>query len=1149
MSGRPPEHVVDLVSRFRGHAARRPDAPAFAWFDRRCAVQTAYDNAGFLARCEGLAGALLAKGCRPGAPVLLLHPPGAAFFESFFACLLAGLVPVPAYPPDPLGRGPRLDFVTTVCVRMGIEVALTTARYDRARKLGNVRHVFGRAGGWPSVRWIATDRLAPGAAPPPRRPAAHDLAFVQFTSGSTRDPRGVRITHGNLMHNLRVNSAGGDMDPRCRMVSWLPQYHDLGLVNVFLCALYVGCPVWLCSPLDFIAEPSIWPEMMHRVRATHSGAPDFAYAYTLRRTTPAQRRRWDLSALACTVSGGEAVRPATVRAFAEAFAPSGLRRSALFGGYGQAEHVVGMVGGTVRIITVDGLALVREGALVPVAADHARAHELASSGRPFEGVELRIVDPETGAALPPGRIGEIWACSPSVSPGYVDAPAHTAAVFENRLDGDDRHWLRTGDLGALDEGDLFVTGRLKDLIIVRGRNVMPSDVEHRIRAAGLVEVRPGGVAVFGVEQDGEEVLAAAVELRDDRLEPSARAALAERIKVLIAADGLHLARLQLVRKGAVPKTTSGKLQRARCAALLAEGRPIGGQPPLFEARWAPPEPDLDADDTFVTALAAARGQTGEARASAVRAASIAWLVSGVERAGAAVEHPLLPDGAALDDATLAELGLDSLRTVAFFDAVERGLGVSGPRLTLYGLETFGALMAWLADPSSDAAARAPLTARSPTEPVPATAFQRLIFHDHGAAPGALMLLEVEGPATEAAVRRALAALLTRHDLLRAGFEELDGRLMIVPRPAPSGAAGVPLAAVVDPDAPNGALLATLRRPLDVARERLIRVVFAPGEPSRLGLALHHLAYDGVALNALLEEFIEALAACAAGERPTHAPTPSFLALAAEHAADEAGARAAEDADGADPGARWWRETLADVPWPVPVPHDITPAARSLVNAGRFDIAAADVAALTALARGHDATLNALVGLAWARAMGAALGVDTVACGHPISLRDGRTRAVCGPLVNDVILPLPADAGPLPDALRRVGRLLRDAGLHGAVPFETQRAYLPPGDGCPALYAFHDLDRMALGAGAGALRAGRPHTAGPLTLRRLPVDPLGGPRPFDYFAVAELAEGRLSCTLRVEASRVGMAFGAGVVDRWCRCLRRLADAAPSGGAAR
>jgi acyl-CoA synthetase (AMP-forming)/AMP-acid ligase II len=374
---------IDLVSRVRAHASEDPDAPALAWFDDRAEVVAQRTRGEYLTRCEALAGALLSRGCRPGEPALLIHPPGLAFFEAFLACLIAGIVPVPAYPPDPLGRGPRLAFIDHVCAEIGIRHALTTARYNNGRRLGNVRHLLRRSASWPRLEWLATDKLS-GRAPPPRRPAPEDLAFIQFTSGSTHRPRGVQITHRNVIHQITVNRAR--LTPEHRVVVWLPQYHDFGLVNAFLCALGGGAPLWMCSPLDFLKNPAVWPEMMHRVGATHTASPDFGYAFATRKTTPEQRARWDLSTVQCAGSGGEAVRPETVEAFAEAFAPSGFPRAALQSGWGLAEHVVGATGGVIEIRTVDHAPLRRGEALRPVPPDHPRAQRIASSGHPFPSV-------------------------------------------------------------------------------------------------------------------------------------------------------------------------------------------------------------------------------------------------------------------------------------------------------------------------------------------------------------------------------------------------------------------------------------------------------------------------------------------------------------------------------------------------------------------------------------------------------------------------------------------------------------------------------------------------------------------------------------------------------------------------------------------
>lgn len=871
----------DIVATFRGHVAADPAAPAIAWFDVRARVTEQHDRAGYLARCEGLAGALQARGVEAGEPVLLIHPPGLAFFEAFFACLIAGAIPVPAYPPDPLGRGPRLDFVGRATAKIGIRVALSTARYINARRLGDVRHVFRRGGGWPELRWLATDRLGGGAAPAPRRPAPDDVAFMQFTSGSTSAPRGVAISHRNLMHQLRVNAERGGIDPESRLVAWLPQYHDFGLVNAFLCSLASGCPVWLCSPLDFLANPAIWPEMLHRVRATHSGSPDFGYAYTVRKTTPAERRRWDLSALRCAASGGEVIRPATVRGFAEAFAESRLDRDALQGGYGLAEHTLAISGGTVALMHFDAAAIEARGALVRVDAEHPRAHEMACAGRPFRGVELRFVDPETGAALPEGRIGEIWVRSESVALGYVGEAEATAATFHNRLDGEgEARWLRTGDLGALVEGHLFVTGRQKELIIVRGRNVHPADVEDAARAAHAA-LRPGGIAAVGFEADGEEQLAVLVELRGDgRTVPSE---LVEAVRRAVAETGLHLARLVVLPKGALPKTTSGKLQRRQTAARLA----TGDFDVLLDRRWTAPPPEEAGEDALVSTLATLPALSAETRRALAREAlAEALAAQGI-------------DAPASGDIGLNALGLDSLGIAALVERVERGTGRALSRDEALTITTLDALLDWIVAPSPiPRVAVAPAAAVGPT---PATSFQRHIHADHGATPGATRLVEVEGPLTAADVRAALAALVARHDLLRTGFELRDGALTLVPH-ADAAAALVELDAGPR-EAQIAGIEAALAAPFALDRPPLLRAAFAPAAGGRalLGVTLHHLIYDGVSIHQLLAEWLDTLGELTAGAAPATEPAPSFLAAAR---AQPAPSDAARD---------WWRRALAEAP--------------------------------------------------------------------------------------------------------------------------------------------------------------------------------------------------------------------------------------------
>lgn len=1111
---------IDLVSRVRAHAAQDPDALAMSWFDDRAEVVEQHTRGAYLARCEALAGALLARGCRPGEPVLLIHPPGMAFFEAFFACLIAGIVPTPAYPPNPLGRGPRLAFIDHVCGALGIRHALTTARYITARRLGDMRHLLKRGEGWPRLKWLATDKLS-GSAPPPRpHPAPDDLAFVQFTSGSTSRPRGVRISHRNITHQIDVNEA--KLTPEDRGVVWLPQYHDFGLINAFLCSLGSGAPVWLCSPLDFLKNPEIWPEMMHRVRATHSASPDFGYAYVTRKTTPDQRARWDLSSMKCSGSGGEAVRPETVEAFAEAFGPCGFSREALYAGWGLAEHVVGATGGVIEIRTVDHAPLRRGEALRPVPPDHPRARRIASSGHPFPTVELRVVDPETAAVLPDGQIGELWVSSDSVARGYVGDEDATRAAFDNRLAGEgDRRWLRTGDLGALLDGELYVTGRRKELIIVRGRNIHPHDVESAVRAAAIPAIRPGGIAAVGVELDGAEQLALVVELRGA---PGDLDALAAEVRQIVAAHDLHLAQLAIVGKAAIPKTTSGKLRHTELAQRLADGRLAADPRTAYLESWTAPTLDDPATLDLDATLADLAARPPAERRPAVRAAltdAIATLTGA-------------PVAAHDGDVGLNALGLDSLAVASLIETLERATGRAASRVEMFELTTLDRLVEWVVDAALAPPAPSPAPLTAPTGPVRATPFQALVHLDQGRAPGAAHLIEIDGPLTPAHTEAALRALLTRHDLLRARFEERDGALWMHP-----DAASDPALTVLDTrprETQTTRVDALLRAPFDIDQPPLLRAIHAPlvGGGALLGLAIHHLVFDAASLAALLDAFVDALATAAAGEPPDHAPSPSYLALAAE--------TADPPADHVD----WWRARLATAPWPVPVPHPEAQAERWMITAGSADFDAADTAALHALARRCDTTLDAVVATAWAHAMGAVLDLDTVTCAHPISTRTGRTRDVCGPLLGDVVLPLPASPD-MPDAhaVGRTAALIREALPRADVPYATLAEFLPgTAGGCPVIYAYSDYDHLAPQPTVRRLRAGHPVQRGPLTLRAVPLAPVTGPRPFDYFAAAEHGSGLLRCSLRVNRDRVGARVGGEIVERWQQALRALIREAAS-----
>jgi fatty-acyl-CoA synthase len=387
------------------------------------------------------------------------------------------------------------------------------------------------------------------------------LAILQFTSGSTADPKGVMIPHRTISANLDAIVAATDFDPdEDVIVSWLPLYHDMGLVGMLTLPMTTGSDLVLASPQDFMASPARWVEWLSDHRATATAGPNFSWALAAR----AMRRLHglDLSRLRVALNGAEPVDPESVEALVAAGAPHGLRPGAVFPAFGMAEVTIAgtfpepMSGLRTDVVDRRVLETERYAAAVDVAAPGAR--RLALLGRPVPGLEIRVVDPESGSARHEREVGELEIRGTSVTPGYYDRPDATAAAFH---DG----WLRTGDLAYTVDGELVMCGRIKDLIIVAGRNVYPQDVERAV--AKVDGVRAGNVVAFGVDgRRGQEAIVVVAESKADDLDP-VRAEVAERVRDSV---GLAARDVVLVAPGSLPKTSSGKLQRALCRARYLE---------------------------------------------------------------------------------------------------------------------------------------------------------------------------------------------------------------------------------------------------------------------------------------------------------------------------------------------------------------------------------------------------------------------------------------------------------------------------------------------------------------------------------------------------------------------------------------------------
>ena len=509
--------------------------------------------------------AVLVECAEPGDRALLLCAPGLEYVAALFGCFYAGVVAVPAYPPVNSAGDERLTRLIGDCSPSATLTVKAIADFSQAlcRQVGSVD---------PDPHMVLLDASELGDRPAGTTPELlSDLAFLQYTSGSTGDPRGVMLTHANLLANVCSIASHLELADDARGVFWLPPYHDMGLIGGILTSVVLGGETTLMSPMSFLATPLLWLEAVSRYRGTFSAAPNFAYDLCVRKITEHQAAALDLSSWKSVVNGAEPVRQETMDRFAAHFAPGGFRRSAFMPAYGLAEATL--------LVSAARLG-VRRGSSPPGApSDNGAAGDpssptgpLVSVGVPDDGARLLIVDPETRRALPDGEVGEIWFSSPTVGVGYWGSPQKSEATFAATLaeDPDGPRFLRTGDLGVLRDGELYISGRIKDLIIVRGQNYHTHDVELAASEAESA-LRPGCLAAFGVDGEQGQRLVLVAELARALEDDDAGEALFGRVRARIGRDvGLALDELVLIERGASLKTSSGKIRRAATRAAYVE---------------------------------------------------------------------------------------------------------------------------------------------------------------------------------------------------------------------------------------------------------------------------------------------------------------------------------------------------------------------------------------------------------------------------------------------------------------------------------------------------------------------------------------------------------------------------------------------------
>ncbi len=614
-----------------------------------------------------------------GERALLLYPAGIEFIAAFFGCLYAGVVAVPAYPPR---RNRSMNRIESIVEDAEAKVALTLSSvFDRNADMVNSTPDLAR------LQWLSTDTLTAGAEKNWTSPEVHadTLAFLQYTSGSTGTPKGVMLSHANLIHNSALICYAFEHTRSGMGVFWLPSYHDMGLIGGILQPMYYGRPNILMSPMSFLQKPFRWLQAISKHHATVCGGPNFAYDLCVQKVTPEQRETLDLSSWALAFNGAEPVRPETLDQFTKMFEPCGFRREAFYPCYGLAESTLivsgGLKGNPPVIRSFDAEALENNRA-TEVLPDEEGARELVGCGGSLLDQRVVIVDPETMTRVPDDKIGEIWVSGPSVAGGYWRRPEESAHTFGAHLkDTGDGPFLRTGDLGFMLENELFVTGRLKDLIIIRGLNHYPQDIERTVEQSHP-SLRQSSGAACTVEIGGRErlVIVQEIERRKDQEAP----AMFEAIRKAVASEhDLQPEAIVLLSAGSIPKTSSGKIQRHACRqGFLEETLDPVAEWKNWDATAIPADDDADQ-------AAGVNGAADHKTAPARRLDTpVGSHLSTTDIVLDEVRKVAKERGAGITlHSSITELGLDSLERMEIVAALEDRFGGRFPEHVLTEMET------------------------------------------------------------------------------------------------------------------------------------------------------------------------------------------------------------------------------------------------------------------------------------------------------------------------------------------------------------------------------------------------------------------------------------------------------------------------------
>ncbi|VVQ15594.1 Linear gramicidin synthase subunit B [Pseudomonas fluorescens] len=987
-----------MVQALQRRAALTPDRVALRFLAETPdqAVVLSYRELDLRART--IAGALQAR-ADVGDRAVLLFPSGPDYVAAFFGCLYAGVIAVPAYPPESARRHhqerllsiigdaqPRL-LLTGAGLRDGLQ------QIEGAPPLLCVDTLDGAL----AERWVAVDLQD------------DHIAFLQYTSGSTALPKGVQVSHGNLVANelLIRHGFGIDLNPDDVIVSWLPLYHDMGLIGGLLQPIFSGVPCVLMSPAYFLGRPLRWLEAISEYGGTISGGPDFAYRLCSERVSESALERLDLSGWRVAYSGSEPIRLDTLERFAGKFATCGFTADSFMASYGLAEATL-FVAGTARgqgigNLRVDGQALAQN------RVEAGEGSPIMSCGISQPAHAVLIIDPVLLSEQADNVVGEVWASGPSIASGYWRNPEASTKTFVRHAG---QTWLRTGDLGFLRNGELFITGRLKDMLIVRGHNLYPQDIEQTVEREVEV-VRKGRVAAFAVTVDGQEGIGIAAEISRSVQKILPPESLIKAIRQAVAeAYQQAPSVVVLLNPGALPKTSSGKLQRSACRNRLADG-------------------SLDSYAMFPSAATESAGQI-ESGSELQSLIGQIWCEQLQVGQVGADDHFFL-------------LGGNSIAATQVVARLREELGLELNLRLLFEAPTLGAFADVVACQQQDGGlAQGAITALSRQQPMPQSLAQNRLWitwqlDPHSSAyniPGGLRL---RGELDEEALRASFQQLIERHESLRTRFFERDG----VALQQVVAAAGFNLQLIDISDLPAAEREARARQIReDEARTQFdlekgpllwVTLVRLDDEDHQLLVTMHHIIADGWSLNVLIDEFSRLYAAATQGQQALLAPLPTQYAdygsWQRQWLAQGEGERQ----------LAYWKDCLGDEHPPLSLTTDHPRSAQQLHSAARHTVrlgtALSD--AIRQTARAHESTSFMLLLTVFQTLLHRYSGQRDIRIGVPNANRPRlETQGLIGFFINTQVLRAEVDSRlPFVELLAQTRQAALGAQAHQDLPFE------------------------------------------------------------------------------------------------------------------